>query len=39
MERIGERARKTVLSWLQIQPSSAYAIQIQEYTDFADRPV
>ena len=34
MERIGERARKTVLSWLQIQPSSAYAIQIQEYTDF-----
>ncbi len=34
MEKIGEKARKTILSWLRIQPSSAYAIQIQEYEDF-----
>lgn len=34
MEKIGEKARKTILSWLRIQPSSAYAIQIQEYADF-----
>lgn len=34
MEKIGEKARKTIRSWLQIQPPSAYAIQIQEYADF-----
>lgn len=34
MDKINESARKMVRTWLQIQPSSPYSIQIQEYADF-----